>query len=230
MKLFPAFLLFPLICLSQTITPTFPDVPGSTSVYADTGDLTYCQAAAVKGTVPSFTLTCRRAGATYLISTVIKSPGVVTNGDIAWLFSWDQFNPKLVHVQASTNTRDPSIVVAVITWPNPLPAEFQMGELVKDSTGLKSGTVLHWSHQWGSIHEDGVTNSTFNAQISLSNVTGSFVMGDSLVGQNTGAVGLIGSTIPITSRKLKSAFDADWTIPPAPAVQGIFRRIFGVFR
>ena len=220
MRVFCVLTVAALGC-AQTITAPFPPVPASLSVFAGEGDLTYCQAVAVKGTLPAFTLTCRKSGATYYTATVIKSSGVFSNGDITWVFNWDASNPRLVHVQASGNVRDPAVFAAWLSF-GTLTGEFQIGESVHDAGGFKLGTVTHWTHSTGSMLVDGVQQPTYGAQISLGNVTAPFVVGDQIIGAASGATGTIGQVSAITSNKLKSAADVLW---PA-AAPGFFRRLF----
>jgi hypothetical protein len=214
-----------LFCLAlaahaQTITQPFPPTPASLSVFAGEGDLTYCLVAAVKGTAPAFTLTCRRSGATYFTATVIKSSGVYSNGDIAWAFNWDAINPRLVHVQASSNVRDPHALAAWLNF-GTVTGEFALGEPVRDSGGFRQAAVSHWTHTTGTVLSDGVSTSQYGAQISIVNATSPFQVGEQLIGVTSGATGTIGSISPITSNKLKSAFDAEW---PA-AAPGFLSRV-----
>jgi len=200
---------------AQVVTPAFPDVPGSLSVFAEQGDLTYCVATPSK-TLPQFSVTCRRAGVTYFTATVIKSDGVFTSGDQCWAFNWDKANPRKVRVQVSANARNPSLLAATLNYGN-LVREFQVGEAVHDWPGAKSGIVAHWIHTTGSVINDFRTDLQHGAQLTLSDLSGpAFVVGDQLV-STTGAVGYIGAIDTVTSNKLQSAFDVEWSAAPAAA-------------
>ncbi len=208
---------------AQTITQAFPTTPASLSVFAGEGDLTYCVSALVKS-APGFTLTCRKSGTTYFTASVIKSSGVFSNGDITWVFNWDKDNPKLVHVQASGNVRDTAVLSA---WMNfgTVVQDFQIGELVQDASGTKTATVTHWTHTTGTFLVDGILQAQYGAQIALGSLNGSpFVVGDVVTGSVSGASATIGNIFPVTSNKMKSAFDVEW---PAAAPASFLRRIFG---
>jgi hypothetical protein len=218
------FLLFLLAlpCLGQVITPAYPGVSGSTSVFAGEGDLTFCQSVAVKGTAPAFTLTCRKAGATYFTATVIKSSGNYSSGDLSWLFNWDVTNPLLVKVQASSNVRDTTLLSASLAT---VTGEFQIGETV--TSGAKTGVVTHWSHTVGTVVMDASTQPMRGAQITLGNLSGAFAAGDVLTGVSSGATGTIDGVSPITSNKLLSAFNAQWSGLPGSIVARAWRATLG---
>jgi hypothetical protein len=204
-------------CAAHTITQPFPAAPASLSVFAGEGDLTFCQVGVVKA-APGFTLTCRKAGATYFTATVIKSSGVISNGDIVWMFNWDLLNPRLVHVQASANVRDPGVFAAWLNF-GTVTGEFTIGESVRDAAGIRSATVSHWTHTTGTVLVDGAVNPQYGAQISLTNATSPFLAGEQLIGAVSGATGVIGNISPITSQRLKSALDVEW---PAAAPSSSF--------
>ncbi len=215
-------LLLAFPCGAQTITQPFPPTPASLSVFAGEGDLTYCQTAIVKGAAPAFTLTCRKSGATYFTATVIKSSGVFSSGDIVWLFNWDAVNPRLVHVQASANTRDPAILAAWLTY-GTVTGEFQVGEQVKNQAGDKTATVKHWTHTTGTVLNDGAPSPQYGAQISLGNLSGSFSSGEQITGVTSGATGAVGAVSSVTSNGVKSALDVEW---PAAVQASFLSRMF----
>ncbi len=214
---------------AQTITQSLPPAPASLSVFAGEGDLTYCISALVKS-APGFTLTCRKSGATYFTASVIKSSGVISNGDITWVFNWDLQNPKLVHVQASGNVRDPLVLSA---WMNfgTVVQDFQIGELVHDASGTKTATVTHWTHTTGTFLVDGILQANYGAQIALGSLNGPvFVVGDVVTGSVSGAAGTIGQIFPVTSNKMKTAFDVEWpAAAPASLLSRMVRAVGKVF-
>ncbi len=206
MKLTLGLLFLPLLC-GQVVTPTFPPTPASLSVFAGAGDLTYCVCTPAKGTVPSFTLTCRRSGATFLTLTILRSSGVFSNGDIVWIFRWDDVNPRLVHVQAAANTRDPAVLSAWLNF-GTVTGEFTIGESVHDAGNSKGGTVSHWVHTTGTVQNDGAATVQYGAQLTLNNLVGTWAVGDQVIG--AAGSGTIGAISPVTSNGLKTAFDVEW--------------------
>ncbi len=223
-----AFLLV-LPAAAQVVTPAFPDVPGSTSVYAGEGDLTYCVATPLKGSVPQFSLTCRRAGLTYFTATIIKATGIFTSGDLCWSFVFDPVVPGRVRVQVSANVRDKNLLSVALNYGN-LIQEFQVGEAVHDWPGHKSGIVEHWVHTQGSVIADFRTDIQFGAQLTLKDMSGpAFAVGDQIIG-TTGSSGFIGAVDAITSNKLQSAFDVQWSAAPAAAENVFVRAWRGIFR
>jgi hypothetical protein len=216
MKLFFASLTLCLCAAAQTVTtdPANPTLPASLSVFADKGDLTYCAATAVKGTKPLIQLTCRRSGITHFTVTYIDSTTVVDNGDVSWSFIFNNAgNPQQVAFQASANVRDTTgqIVTFQVGTVN---QEFQIGESVKDSTGTKTGTVLHWLHQTGQQVKDGQTTPLFYANLYLTNTTGTFAVNDQLVSASgaTGTAAIV-NTPPVLNPILKSSGLITWPSP-----------------
>lgn len=212
-----ALLVLLVPCLSgQVSTQPWPEIPASLSVFAGAGDLTYCVTVPVRGALPAFTLTCRRAGATYLTLSTLKSSGVFSSGDVTWAYNWDRVNPRLVHVQASASTRDASVLSAALAFAG-LTGEFTLGESVHDAGNSKGGTVLHWIHSSGTVVNDGVSTASFGAQIALNNLVGTWAPGDQVIGAS--GTGIIAVISPVTGMATKTAFDAEWPAA-APSLLG----------
>lgn len=209
------FLLIASSAFAQVVTknPQSPDTPASLTVFAQDGDLTYCVGVAVKGTKPAMQLSCRKSGITHLTTSFIDSDSFISVGDQVWSFqfNWEK-NPQKMYFSVATNVRDTTKAWLLLNT-STLTGEFQVGEMVADSTGSKRGSVKTWGHFDGTTRMNGAVSTSATANLILIIDAGGFVVGDQLVGQTTGTKATVSEISPITSNIVKSAGFIDWPTP-----------------